>query len=108
MMPMNQGAAPAAPPAAPQTPRQRMGARFDRQMQSQQVGAQQKQDQQAVNYRPAEDPATACSQCNNFQPPDGCSLVLGKISPTGLCDLFEPMGGEEGAAGEGAPEGGGY
>lgn len=30
-----------------------------------------------------------CSQCAMWQPPEGCSLVAGKISPAGVCDRFE-------------------
>jgi hypothetical protein len=30
-----------------------------------------------------------CSKCTYFQPPEGCSVVTGKISPQGWCKLFE-------------------
>jgi hypothetical protein len=30
-----------------------------------------------------------CSKCTYFQPPEGCSVVTGKISSQGWCKLFE-------------------
>ena len=30
-----------------------------------------------------------CSECTKFQPPKGCSVVAGDISPKGWCKLYE-------------------
>lgn len=30
-----------------------------------------------------------CSECTKFQPPQGCSVVDGAISPKGWCKLYE-------------------
>ena len=30
-----------------------------------------------------------CSECTKFQPPKGCSIVSGDISPKGWCKLYE-------------------
>ena len=43
-----------------------------------------------VNYREAEDPAQACSECLNFDGRDGCAKVAGPVEAAGTCDLFEP------------------
>ena len=34
-------------------------------------------------------PTNHCKLCTMFRPPHGCTSVLGKISPQGLCDYFE-------------------
>ena len=33
--------------------------------------------------------ARHCGNCKTFQPPEGCSLVRGKIEPQALCDYWE-------------------
>jgi len=33
-------------------------------------------------------PDKRCSLCTMFKPPDGCTKVIGAISPRGLCDYF--------------------
>lgn len=50
---------------------------------------------EVANYRPAEGDMEACENCANFIPPEGCSRVLGKISASAVCDLFEPAEAEE-------------
>ena len=30
-----------------------------------------------------------CSECTKFQPPKGCSVVAGDISPKGWCKFYE-------------------
>lgn len=30
-----------------------------------------------------------CSECTKFQPPKGCAVVAGDISPRGWCKLYE-------------------
>lgn len=44
---------------------------------------------EVANYRPAEGDGEACENCQFFIKPEGCSRVLGKISASGVCDLFE-------------------
>ena len=44
--------------------------------------------QAEVNYRPAEGPQS-CAACEHFLPESSCVKVAGRISPTGLCDLFQ-------------------
>jgi hypothetical protein len=49
-----------------------------------------------ANYRPAETTEFMCSNCIHFQPYDltrgygHCGLVIGRVSSTGVCDLWEP------------------
>lgn len=31
-----------------------------------------------------------CAACRNYRETETCVLVIGKIEPTGQCDLFEP------------------
>ncbi len=43
----------------------------------------------SVNYDPVGmNKSGACAACNWFVSPNGCVLVMGDISPTGLCALF--------------------
>ncbi len=50
----------------------------------------------AVHYRAAERPDFRCGSCIHFQPVDEsegygyCTLVIGRISAEGVCDLWEP------------------
>lgn len=45
---------------------------------------------EVANYRPAEQGSIeACENCANFIPPEGCTRVLGQISASAVCDLFE-------------------
>ncbi len=47
-------------------------------------------DQEQVNYRPLSNTEnTACANCQYFDSPDGCYLVQGDVSPTGLCDEWK-------------------
>lgn len=49
-----------------------------------------KQAQRDVNYRPAQRGEGACGACSYFMPPNQCQIVAGRISPDGVCDLFQP------------------
>lgn len=51
--------------------------------------------QAEANYRPAENPLQSCGKCGTFMAPDKCSKVQGKISETGLCDLFQEVVGPD-------------
>lgn len=55
-----------------------------------------------VGYRPATDSARSCANCVHFIPKAQqamgqgmCDVVAGQISPNGVSDLFEPVGGLE-------------
>lgn len=53
------------------------------------------QEQQAKLSKPEADYQDSpkndqqCSECTKFQPPKGCSVVAGDISPKGWCKLYE-------------------
>lgn len=68
-----------------------------------------KQAQRDVNYRPAQRGDGACGACTYFMPPNECQIVAGRISPDGVCDLFEPEQGGPAPGGPmpGGPAGGG-
>lgn len=81
MMPMM----PQGPPQRPMQSNERAAyARMDNMMDG-------KKTQEEVNYREADDDAV-CRMCKQFQPPDACMTVAGKIEQSGTCDLFQ---GEE-------------
>jgi hypothetical protein len=42
-----------------------------------------------VLYQPKPNAGKSCNQCANFQPPGGCAVVSGEISPSGWCSLFK-------------------
>lgn len=44
---------------------------------------------EVANYRPSGG-ETACEGCKHFVAPEGCTRVLGQISASGVCDLWEP------------------
>jgi len=50
--------------------------------------AQAKVPQKTVAYQDKPKGTQRCDGCNNFQPPHGCKLVDGEISPQGWCSLF--------------------
>jgi hypothetical protein len=45
----------------------------------------------AVAYQDHPDGAKRCDKCAQFQPPDGCKMVEGPISPQGSCRIFTPL-----------------
>ena len=50
--------------------------------------AKMPQNSPAVAYQPTPKGTQQCDGCLLFQPPDGCQMVDGKISPTGWCKLW--------------------
>ena len=52
------------------------------------VEAQPKVSKVAVNYQDHPDGEKRCDKCAQFQPPDGCKMVEGAISPQGSCRIF--------------------
>ena len=45
----------------------------------------------AVAYQDQPDGDKECAKCAQFEPPAGCKLVDGPISPQGYCRLFAPI-----------------
>jgi hypothetical protein len=52
------------------------------------VNAQQKLAKDAMKYQDTPKDGQECDQCVYWQPPEGCGLVEGKISPKGWCVAF--------------------
>jgi hypothetical protein len=50
--------------------------------------AQAKLAQAAVKYQTDPKDGKQCDACNFFEPPKGCKMVDGDISPTGWCALW--------------------
>ena len=48
-------------------------------------------DKAEVNYRPAEDATRSCGTCSMFTAPSGCTLVMGLINATDVCDKWFPV-----------------
>lgn len=42
-----------------------------------------------AEYRPFPNDGKQCDGCSMWKPPNGCTMVSGKISPTGYCVHFE-------------------
>jgi hypothetical protein len=47
--------------------------------------AQAKASKDAMKYQDKPNKDQKCSNCMQFQPPDSCKVVEGKISPDGYC-----------------------
>jgi hypothetical protein len=47
-----------------------------------------KMSQKAMAYRPSPNGNQRCDNCANFEPPAGCKLLDGSISPAGWCILY--------------------
>jgi hypothetical protein len=45
----------------------------------------------AVAYQDHPDGDKRCEKCAQFQPPDGCKMVEGPVSPQGSCRIFMPI-----------------
>jgi recombinational DNA repair protein RecR len=58
--------------------------------------AQGKIDPAAVQYQPIPKDHNKCSTCVNFEAPDQCKIVSGKVQPDGWCVAFAPMDGTKG------------
>ena len=41
-----------------------------------------------AGYRDAPKGAIRCDRCTQYQPPTGCNIVEGPISPSGSCNFF--------------------
>ena len=52
--------------------------------------ADSKTPQKAAMYQEQPKDGKMCSTCMQFQAPDACKLVDGKISPNGWCQLYTP------------------
>jgi hypothetical protein len=50
---------------------------------------QEKLSQPESEYQGTPKNDQQCSECTKFQPPKGCSVVAGDISPRGWCKLYE-------------------
>ena len=55
--------------------------------------AQEKLAQTVVQYQETPKDGALCSKCVNFQAPDACTIVAGKINPNGWCVAFAPKDG---------------
>ena len=51
--------------------------------------AQPKMSQAEAFYQDTPNSGQQCSECTKFQPPKGCSAVVGEVSPRGWCKLYE-------------------
>ncbi len=47
-----------------------------------------KLDQRSAAYQPTPKGKARCDNCTQWQAPDACKLVEGKISPAGWCVLY--------------------
>ncbi len=54
------------------------------------AAAQQKIAQKLVQYQDKPKDGHQCDGCLQFEPPNACKVVEGKISPTGWCAAFAP------------------
>ena len=52
------------------------------------VAAGGKVSQAQANYRDTPRGALRCDKCLQFQPPSGCKVVEGVVSPSGSCNFF--------------------
>ena len=52
--------------------------------------AQEKLAPELAQYQDKPKDGNKCAGCVNFQPPDACTIVSGKISPEGWCVAFAP------------------
>ena len=48
---------------------------------------------EAVQYQDQPKDGLKCAMCVNFQPPNACVIVAGKISPEGWCLSYAPKEG---------------
>jgi hypothetical protein len=46
-----------------------------------------------AGYKDTPHGVVRCDRCLQFQPPSGCKIVDGAISPAGSCDFFAPRPG---------------
>lgn len=55
--------------------------------------AQSKIAQNLVQYQDGPKDGLECDKCVNWQPPDACTIVEGKINPKGWCVAYAPKEG---------------
>lgn len=55
--------------------------------------AQEKLAQALVQYQTMPKDGNQCSKCAQWQPPNGCAIVVSPISPTGWCVAYAPKEG---------------
>ena len=63
------------------------------------VSSAQAQDKIApamVQYQDTAKDGNKCSTCVNFEAPNACKIVSGKISPEGWCIAYAPMENKKG------------
>lgn len=53
------------------------------------AAADEKITQKEAEYQPTPKDGQSCANCQFFQPPTGCKVVLGKVSPQGWCSFFQ-------------------
>jgi hypothetical protein len=54
------------------------------------AAAASKVPQSQAGYKSVATGGARCDRCAQFQPPSGCKIVAGAISPSGSCDFFAP------------------
>jgi hypothetical protein len=52
--------------------------------------AQTKASQKLVAYQSTPKEGHSCANCQYFEPPNGCKVVEGPVSPAGWCSLWAP------------------
>jgi hypothetical protein len=50
--------------------------------------ASAKVSEQGVGYQPTPSGSARCDNCAQWQPPHGCKVVAGNISPSGWCSIY--------------------
>ena len=55
--------------------------------------AQEKLAHDLVQYQDTPKDGAQCSNCGQFQPPNGCVIVTGPIAPNAWCVAFSPKNG---------------
>ncbi|PPQ30653.1 high-potential iron-sulfur protein [Rhodopila globiformis] len=53
--------------------------------------AQEKIAPEMVQYQRTPKDGNKCATCVNFEPPDTCKIVAGKVIPEGWCIAYAPM-----------------
>lgn len=56
--------------------------------------------QERAGYMTPDQGPFMCGNCVHFSEPSSCNLVAGEVEAEGVCDLFEPSGGQDVATAE--------
>lgn len=56
--------------------------------------ADEKMSQKDAEYQPTPKNGQTCRACEQFAPPTGCKIVVGKVSPQGWCQFFAAKTGK--------------